>query len=96
MEAYPINKKAPYCAIMSVPPHKINEKILFCDRNSFLGYNSALVALEGVVCANLGIKGFQVLNPIHDKSLTFDRYVRKCNVQYIYLLYMIKCDVNYI
>ena len=43
----------------------------------------------------LTMSGLEV-ESCYDKSLTFDRYVRKCNVQYIYLLYMIKCDVNYI
>ena len=37
------------------------------------GYSSALSALEGVVLGNLGIQGFQIINTIHDKTLTFDR-----------------------
>jgi hypothetical protein len=52
-----------------------NNHMLYFRRIShlFLGYLAALNALKGVVAANLIIKEFKVLDPVHEKTLTLDR-----------------------
>jgi len=78
LEAFPRAPAVPACGTVPVdmPPGRFKQRLSYCNHAAFLGYPVAVQSLQGVIRENTSIRSFRLLDPIHDKTLTLDKYER--------------------